>query len=108
MCALFSFVSCQISNNFGSSFGGTPGIAANSGVQGGNFNSYAQNTQAYSNQISAVNYSPFASFNSYAQTPANWGNSYGSSFVNPYVAAVPYYGYAAPVYGGYGCYPRWC
>ena len=95
-------VSCQYGNNYGYSYGGTPGIAANSGVLGGCYNSYAQNTQAYSNQVAAVNYSPYAAYQCYSQTPANWGNSYGSAY------SYPYYGLGI----GYGCAPyacgRWC
>ena len=103
LCAMLStYIHCQSSTTFGNSFGGTPGISSSSGVQGGNFNSYAQNTQAYNNQISATNYSPYSSFGSFAQSPAAWGTSYGNSFVNP-VVPYPSYGYGGYPCGGYGC-----
>ena len=94
-------------STFGNTFGGTPGISSANGVQGGNFNSYAQNTQAYNNQIAASNYSPYSSFNNFAQGPANWGTAYGNSFfAPPYAPYYAPYAYGAPFYGGcggYGC-----
>ena len=102
LCVLCSFASCQFGNSFGCSYGGTPGIGANCGVVGGHYNNYAQNTQAYSNQVCATNYAPYASYNSYCQTPANWGTSYGNSYAYPWAGlGCGGYGYGLGC-GGYG------
>jgi len=100
MCALCSLATCQFSNTFGSSYGGTPGIGSSSSVVGGNYNNFGQNTQCYSNQIAASNYAPFSSFNSYSQTPALWGNSWGNSFASPWLGGCG--GWGGVGWGGCG------
>ena len=103
ICALCSLATCQFGNNFGYSYGGTPGIGATSAVQGGCYNNYGQNTQAYSNQVAATNYAPYASYNSYCQQPANWGTSYGNSYSYPWAGLGCGLGCGGLGYAGLGC-----
>ena len=94
-------VSAQWGNMYNGAYGYNGGLGSNYGVAGGNYNSYAQNTQAYSNQVSAVNYQPYSSYGSSWSGPYSYGSNYGNAY------SYPFYGYGGfPGYGygvGYPC-----
>ncbi|KAG2373991.1 hypothetical protein C9374_003234 [Naegleria lovaniensis] len=94
-----SLANAQYGNAYNGAYGYQGGLGSNYGVAGGNYNSYARNTQMYSNQVAAVNYQPYAAYASAYRGPYYYGQNYGNYY------SMPFWGYGGyPYYGGYRWY----